>query len=79
MASSDATTVSYALQKVGKAEIVLQSQKLQAVRHVYEGRDVFLWLPTGFGKSIIMHLLRSLAQAPPTKPLGGRSLGTRLL
>ena len=53
--SSDAqfaTVVSYALQKVGKAGTVLKPGPLQAVRHVYEGRDIFLWLPTGFGKSI---------------------------
>ena len=53
--SSDArfaTAVSYALQKVRRAGIVLKPEQLQAVRHVYEVGDVFLWLPTGFGKSI---------------------------
>ena len=37
-----------ALQKVGKAGIVLKPEQLQAVRRVYKGRDVSLWLPTGF-------------------------------
>ena len=41
------------IQKVGKAGIVLkpeqlQAVQLQAVRYVYEGRNVFLWLLTGF-------------------------------
>ena len=40
----------YTLQKVGKAGIVLKPEQLQAVRHVYKGRDVFLWLLTGFVK-----------------------------
>ena len=30
---------------------MLKPEQLQDVRHIYEGRDVFLWLPT-FGKSI---------------------------
>ena len=49
--------VSYAVQKVGKAGSVLKPEQLQAVRHMYEGRDVFLWLPTGFGKSICYEVL----------------------
>ena len=39
-------------QKVRRAGIVLKPEQLQAICHMYEGRDVFLWLPTGFGKSI---------------------------
>ena len=55
-----AKSVSYAVSKVGKvgkAGIVLKPEQLQAVRHMYEGRDVFLWLPTGFGKSICYEVL----------------------
>ena len=37
--------------------IVLKPEQLQAVRHMYDGRDVFLWLPTGFGKSIRYEVL----------------------
>ena len=49
-----AKSVSYAVSKVGKAGIVLKREQLQAVRHMY---DVFLWLPTGFGKSICYEVL----------------------
>ena len=49
-----AKSVSYAVSKVGKAGIVLKPEQLQAVRHMY---DVFLWLPTGFGKSICYEVL----------------------
>ena len=37
--------------------IVLKPEQLQAVHHMYDGRDVFLWLPTGFGKSIRYEVL----------------------
>ena len=39
--------VSYALSKVGKPEMV----------HVYNGKDVFVWLPTGYSKSICYEVL----------------------
>ena len=51
------TAALYAVQKVGKAGSVLKPEQLQAVCHMYEGRDVFLWLPTGFGKSIYYEVL----------------------
>ena len=35
----------------------LKPEQLQAVRHIYEGRDVFLWLPTTFDKSICHEVL----------------------
>ena len=34
--------------------LVLKKEQVSAV---YEGRDVFVWLPTGFGKSICYELL----------------------
>ena len=36
---------------------MLEPEQLQAVRHIYEARDVFLWLPTTFGKSICHEVL----------------------
>lgn len=52
-----AKSLSYAVSRVGKAGIVLKPEQRQAVRHMYDGRDVFLWLPTGFGKSICYEVL----------------------
>ena len=55
--SEFAKAVSYAVCKVWKMEIVLKPEQLQAVCHMYDGRDVSLWLPTGFGKSIRYEVL----------------------
>ena len=54
-----AKAVSHALSKVGKIGMDLKPEQMQAIRHLYEGRDVFLWLPTstGFGKSICYEIL----------------------
>jgi len=30
----------------------LKPEQLQAIRHVYDGKDGFLWIPTGFGKLV---------------------------
>jgi len=59
MATSDVfhKALSFAVSKIGKEGIVLKPEQLQAVRYIYEGRDVFLWLPTGFGKSICYEVL----------------------
>ena len=49
--------VTYALRAVGKEHMVLKTEQLQAIHHIYDGKDVFLWLPTGFGKSICYETL----------------------
>ena len=36
---------------------MLKPEQPQAVRHIYKGRDVFLWLPTLFCKSICHEVL----------------------
>ena len=51
------TAVAYALSKVGKEGLVLKKEQLQTIRNLYNGKDVFLWLPTGFGKSICYEVL----------------------
>ena len=35
----------------------LKSEQIEAIQHLYNGKDVFLWLPTGFGKSICYEIL----------------------
>ena len=46
-----------ALQRVGKGHLTLKEEQISAIRHVFDGMDVFVWLPTGFGKSIVYECL----------------------
>ena len=48
---------SYALERLKCSDLKLNSEQVEAIRHVYGGRDVFVWLPTGFGKSICDEVL----------------------
>ena len=36
---------------LGKGDFTLKAEQLDAIKCIYDGKDVFLWLPTGFGKS----------------------------
>lgn len=47
----------FALKSVGKGHLTLKKEQLSALRHAYDGEDVFVWLPTGFGKSIVYECL----------------------
>ena len=40
--------------------LVLKDKQLEALRHLYDGKDVLAVLPTGYGKSVIFHLLPTL-------------------
>ena len=42
-----ASLLLYAVSNIGKAGMAPKPEQLQAVRHIYEGRDVFVWLPAG--------------------------------
>ena len=42
----------YALKSIGKPGLELHKEQEEALSSVYEGQDTFVWLPTGFGKSI---------------------------
>ena len=37
--------------------MTLKPEQKACVKSIYEGKDVFLWLPTGFGKSICYEVL----------------------
>ena len=41
----------YAVQRVQTATFVPKPEQTAAIRAIYCGKDVFVWLPTGFGKS----------------------------
>lgn len=49
--------VSYALAKLGRPELELKDEQKRGIHAVYNVKDVFLWLPTGFGKSICFQTL----------------------
>ena len=49
--------LSYALTKLGSPEMSLKKEQRLAIQAVYGGRDVFVWLPTGFGKSVCFQAL----------------------
>ena len=49
--------LSYALSRVGLSSIALKQEQLTAIRYLYQRKDVFLWLPTGFGKSVCYEVL----------------------
>ena len=50
-------SISYALEKVACSSVILKPKQAKCVQCIYEGKDVFLWLPTGFGKSLCYELL----------------------
>jgi len=37
------------LYALGCASVTLKDEKTACIKAIYEGKDVFLWLPTGFG------------------------------
>ncbi len=52
MASTISSALAYALSCVGKPGLVLKDKQLEALKCLYVGKYVFLWVPTGYGKSI---------------------------
>ena len=47
----------YVLSCVGLSSIALKQEQLTAIHYLYQRKDVFLWLPTGFGKSVCYEVL----------------------
>jgi len=50
-------TLAYALSCVKQEGLSLKDQQVEAVKLLSEGKDVFVWFPTGYGKSIYYQLL----------------------
>ena len=49
--------VSYTLQRFSCEAMTLEAEQRVSVKYMYEGKDVFVWLPTGFGKSVCYKVL----------------------
>ena len=43
---------SHVLQRLATPSIVLKPEQRASIKAVYEGKDISVWLPTGFGKSV---------------------------
>ena len=46
-----------ALSSLKQGDIVLKKEQREAIKLLYQCKDVFLWLPTGFGKSICFQVI----------------------
>ena len=49
--------LAYSLLCVNQQNLVLKAKQEEALFHLYNGRDVFAWFPTGYGKSICFQLV----------------------
>ena len=54
--------LTYALRRLGTPQLCLKDEQKQAIEAIYRGRDIFAWLPTGFGKSVCFHSLPFVLQ-----------------
>ena len=60
MASSSDTfssALSYAIERLGMPNLTLKEEQQKSLEAVYQGNSEFVWLPTGFGKSICYQTL----------------------
>jgi len=57
MSSCSQNSVTYALSKLQMLHLKLKEEQEKAICTVYEGKDVFVLLPTGYGKSICFQIL----------------------
>ena len=65
MESDFAGTVAYqyALSVLKLKGLVLKDKQLEAIQHIYKCKDIFLWVATGYGKSICFQTLPFLFDA----------------
>ena len=47
----------YAVARVGCSSLSLKHEQKECIKCIFDGKDVFVWLPTGFGKSICYEVL----------------------
>ena len=44
--------VAYAVSCLEQQDIVIKEKQSEVIKSIHEGKDVFAWLPTGYGKSL---------------------------
>ena len=67
--------VAHALSCLQHDRLVLRDKQLEAVKLLYEGQDVFLWVPTGYGKSICYQMLPFLLDVKLGRTIDNRGRG----
>ena len=74
MASKFDLSLSYALTCLRLEGLEIKDKQLEAIQAIYDGKDVFLWLPTGYGKSLCYQCLPflfdhklSMVDLPPSE------------
>ena len=55
----------FALQKLGSPGMRLKPEQVASILAVCKGKDVFIWLPTGFGKSVCYETTPLLTETIP--------------
>ena len=60
--TSFSEAVSFSMARLGVSGISLKEKQLSAMKAIYEGRDVFVCLPTGYGKSLCYQTLPFLME-----------------
>ena len=55
--STFASALAFSLEKLGLSSVSLKEEQRAAIKAVYEGTDVFVCLPTGYGKSLCYQTL----------------------
>ena len=56
--------LAFSCERVGHANLSMKAEQKEAVWQLYNGNDVFVWLPTGYGKSLCYELLPFLLECP---------------
>ena len=73
--SSFSEALSYALRRLKMTRITAKEEQRSSMRAVYEGSDVFVWLPTGYGKSLCYQALPFLMDYKKGLVDSGKSCG----
>ena len=55
--STFSDAVSYALKQLQMSRVSLKPEQRSSMEAIYDGHNVFMWLPTGYGKSLCFQAL----------------------